>query len=78
MTAEDHDGGLYYVLLMDSVPHRPYGDFTRADLEPKLQEWGVAWTAPSCSAYIFEVPTAYCEHCRQWLQELGYDSESES
>jgi len=66
------EDGLYYVLMMDMAPHRPIGDFSRAQLEPKLQELGVPWN-PTSPFYIFGIPGDQCERCRRWLQELGYN-----
>ena len=63
--------GLYYVLMMDMAPHRPLGDFSRAQLEPKLREFGLPWD-PTGPMHTFEIPREHCERCRHWLRELGY------
>ena len=70
-SGDPDDDGLYYVLLMDMVPHRPLGEFSRAQLEPKLREFGVPWD-PTGPIYIFEIPSEQCGRCRQWLHELGW------
>ena len=57
---EASEDGLYSVLMMDMVPHRPLGDFGRAQLEPKCQEFGLPW-GPAGPYYIVGVPRGHCE-----------------